>query len=122
MLWAMFIMGPLCFIGSPIALAIEDETSDPAHGWTPKQATAWTAAQIKYSQAIKEFGVNSPEATDAQVRMNTMARDLGIKAPPEPPEIAEVPKEVETMELHESTDTVHAEPVLTPDPSAPVVP
>jgi hypothetical protein len=118
---------PVILIAALMSLGVyasyaADEDTDTSQGWTPAQASAWTAAQMRYSQAIKEFGVNSPEATDAQVRMNTLARDLGIKAHAEPPEIAPIPPDevVEAMELNTSTETLSAENIpSSPAPSAP---
>ena len=89
MKWAYWIIPAAILIATPISVHADDaDTSGQSAGWTPKQANEWVVTQMKYAQAVKQFGKNSPEATQAQVEMNTMARDLGIKAPTDVPEEA----------------------------------
>ena len=85
------------------AFADSESDDDTAQGWTPSQASAWTRIQMDYAAAVKQYGENSPEATDAQVRMNTFARKLGIKAPTEAPQQAatEPPVDYEAKEQAE---------------------
>ncbi len=102
---ALALLGTVFF---SVGVSASELTEDTAQGWTPAIANRWMEAQLAYSMAVRQYGANSPEATQAQVSMNTLARDLGIKASQEVPQTAPTPKEPESLpllDLETSTDT-----------------
>jgi hypothetical protein len=50
-------------------------------GWSPADQGRWMDAQMNYAKAVRQYGKESPEATGAQVLMNTLARELGVEPP-----------------------------------------
>jgi len=100
-----FLAALLVFSISTPAWAESSGESSQSAGWTPGQANEWTVAQMKYAQAVKQYGKDSPEATQAQVMMNTMARDLGITP------TADVPEEA-SMDISTAPDTDDEKPAI----------
>jgi hypothetical protein len=78
----------LALAGTATFAATEPEDLSQSGGWSAKDANAWTMAQVNWSHARSMYGAESPEATQAQVELNTLARRLGIKPPEVPPQIA----------------------------------
>ncbi len=88
----------------PARLRAAEVSDDTDLGWSPALASRWTEAQMNYAQAVKKYGEASPEATQAQVEMNTLARKLGIKPTNEVPQSAPLKKPIEVAVESESEE------------------
>ena len=114
----------ILFVG---ALGVHaDEIDDNAQGWTPAMNAHWTEVQMDYARALHQYGAGSPEATQAEVVMNTLARDLGIKPSGAVPEVAPEdtvvnPSTPTVTDKQEATNTREVWDPPAVEPSNPVV-
>jgi hypothetical protein len=98
----------------------EDNASE---GLGPKQMNHWMEAQLDYSHAVQKYGKASPEATQAQVAMNTLARELGITPTGEVPQFAPMepaPPPAPEPEA-KSSPPLNAPAPTEPEPAEPVL-
>jgi hypothetical protein len=101
------------------------DAGDANGGFSVADQSRWMDAQMRYGQAVKRHGADSQEAVEAQVMMNTLARDLGIKASSEVPQSAPSIPQPDPAPVSDD-DTVTIESTATtqapPDPAKPSTP
>ena len=117
----LFLSAVLTVGGSSIVRAEPIDYSETESGWSPAHATAWMAAQMEYSKAVRQYGEGSPEATQAQVMMNTLARKLKIQPPKETPGVAALEPQPERPEDNPDSSPV-ALPNVVPEAASNEVP
>lgn len=94
------LVGFLFLFGS-VAVYAEEAADDVSQGWSPAQANRWMDMQMSYAHAVQQYGATSPEATQAQVEMNTFARRMGITPSQEVPETTPIKRKEQPAEPDE---------------------